>query len=416
MNNDVWFRDDEGNVKAVPGRVVVLVRNVGHHMFTDAALSQDGKEIPEGFLDCFITVASALHDLRGTGKLSNSRTGSIYIVKPKQHGPEEVELTCRLFSRVEEIFGLRRNTIKMGIMDEERRTTCNLRECVRAASERVFFINTGFLDRTGDEIHTCMLAGPVVRKVDMKQQSWIKAYEASNVDIGISTGLPGKGQIGKGMWAKPDSMAAMLEAKVNELMAGASTAWVPSPTGATLHAIHYHRVDVSARHAQLGMRPPTRIEPIVEPPLLTQTLTKDQINHELRENAQSILGYVVRWIDLGIGCSKVPDLSNVGLMEDRATLRISSQLLANWLVHGLITEADIHAAFKEMADVVDKQNARERDYRPMSANLDSNIAYQAALKLILDGTNAPNGYTEFTLHDARRRVKANLIVGVRSRM
>lgn len=248
----------------------------------------------------------------------------------------------------------------------------------------------------------------------MKQQTWIKAYEAANVDVGISSGLPGKGQIGKGMWAKPDSMAAMLEAKVNELMAGASTAWVPSPTGATLHAIHYHRVDVNARHAQLGMRPPTKIEPLVEPPLLTQTLEKDAITHELRENAQSILGYVVRWIDLGIGCSKVPDLANVGLMEDRATLRISSQLLANWLLHGLITEKDIHAAFAEMAGVVDSQNARERDYRPMCADLDHNIAYQAALKLILDGGKAPNGYTEFTLHDARRQVKANTFS--RSRM
>jgi len=406
MREDVLFRDDQGKAKTIPGRVVALVRNVGHHMFTDAALTQDGQEIPEGFLDCFITVASALHDLRATGKTCNSRTGSIYIVKPKQHGPGEVDLTCQLFSRVEGIFGLRRNTIKMGIMDEERRTTVNLRECIRAASERVFFINTGFLDRTGDEIHTCMLAGPVVPKSEMKQQTWIKAYEAANVDVGISCGLPGRGQIGKGMWAKPDSMKAMLENKVSELMAGASTAWVPSPTGATLHSIHYHRVDVLARQAQLGMRAPVKIEPLVEPPLLTEVLTKDAIMHELRENAQSILGYVVRWIDLGIGCSKVPDLSNVGLMEDRATLRISSQLLANWIAHGLITEQELRQVFKEMADVVDKQNSRERDYRPMSSNLDNNIAYQAALELCLDGRNAPNGYTEFTLHRARRQVKA----------
>jgi len=408
MNSDVWFRDDRGNAKSIPGRVTALVRNVGHHMFTDAALTADGKPIPEGFLDCFFTVASALHDLRGTANISNSRKGSVYIVKPKQHGPEEVALTCQLFSRVEELFGLRRNTIKMGIMDEERRTSANLRECMRMASERVFFINTGFLDRTGDEIHTCMLAGPVVRKSDMKQQVWIKAYEASNVDIGIHAGLPGTGQIGKGMWPKPDSMKAMLEAKVSELMAGASTAWVPSPTGATLHSIHYHRVDVHSRQSQLAMRPSAQIEPLLEPPLLTQKLTKEEITHELRENAQSILGYVVRWIDLGVGCSKVPDLSNVGLMEDRATLRISSQLLANWLAHSIITEGEFHQVFKEMAVVVDKQNATEKNYRPMTGNLDTNIAYQAALKLCTDGRNAPNGYTEFTLHEARRRVKASV--------
>jgi len=406
MNTDVLFRDDEGKATAISGRAVCLVRNVGHHMFTDAVLTGDGQEVPEGILDCFMTVASALHDLRSSGNTCNSRTGSIYIVKPKQHGPAEVDLTCQLFSRVEELFGLRRNTIKMGIMDEERRTSVNLRECLRTASERVFFINTGFLDRTGDEIHTCMAAGAVVKKGDMKMQTWFTAYEASNVDVGISCGLPGKGQIGKGMWPKPDSMKGMLEAKVNELMAGASTAWVPSPTGATLHSIHYHRVDVNARHAQLSMRESAKIETILEPPLLKVALSKDAINHELRENAQSILGYVVRWIDLGIGCSKVPDLSNVGLMEDRATLRISSQLLANWIAHGLITEHELHQAFKEMAIIVDQQNARERDYRPMSNNLDTNIAYQAALNLVLDGSKSPNGYTEFILHDARRKVKA----------
>jgi malate synthase len=406
MNDDVLLRDAKGMSKSIAGRAVCLVRNVGHHMFTDAVLDSEGKEIPEGFMDSFFTVASALHDLRGTGRICNSRTGSIYIVKPKQHGPEEVDLTCQLFSRIEELFGLRRNTIKMGIMDEERRTSANLRECIRAASERVFFINTGFLDRTGDEIHTCMLAGPVVRKADMKQQSWIKAYEASNVDIGIHAGLQGKGQIGKGMWPKPDSMKAMLENKVSELMAGASTAWVPSPTGATLHSIHYHRVDVHSRQSQLAMRPPARIEQILEPPLLTHNLSKEDITHELRENAQSILGYVVRWIDLGIGCSKVPDLSNVGLMEDRATLRISSQLLANWVEHGIITEGQLRDVFKEMAKIVDQQNAGEKDYRPMSGNLDTNIAYQAALKLCLDGKKAPNGYTEFTLHEARRKVKS----------
>lgn len=407
LQDDIWMRDDKGNVKSIPGRAVVLVRNVGHHMFTDAVLTKDGKEIPEGFLDCFITVTSALHDLRATGRLHNSRTGSIYIVKPKQHGPEEVKLTCKLFSRVEELFGLRRNTIKIGIMDEERRTSANLRECIRVVSERVFFINTGFLDRTGDEIHTCMAAGPVVRKADMKQEPWIKAYEAANVDTGIAVGLLGKAQIGKGMWAKPDSMKDMLATKQNELMAGASTAWVPSPTGATLHAIHYHRVDVVARQGQLAMRKAAAVESILEPPLMSKTLTKEEIMHEVRENAQSILGYVVRWVDLGIGCSKVPDLSNVGLMEDRATLRISSQLLANWIYHNIIPEGEVKAVFKEMADVVDKQNARESDYRPMTSNLDTSIAFQAALKLVLDGRNSPNGLTEFILHEARRKVKVS---------
>jgi len=406
MNSDIWFRDEKGDAAMLPGRSICLVRNVGHHMFTDAVLTDEGRPLPEGFLDCIVTVVSALHDLRGTGGFHNSRTGAIYIVKPKQHGPEEVALTTRLFGRVEECFGLRRNTVKMGIMDEERRTSVNLRECIRAAAERVFFINTGFLDRTGDEIHTCMLAAPVVRKADIRKEPWIKAYEDSNVDVGLFSGLQGKGQIGKGMWAKPDSMKAMLESKISEVMAGASTAWVPSPSAGTLHSIHYHRVDVPARQMQLAMRQPAKVDTILEPPFLKCALSKEDIMHEVRENAQSILGYVVRWVDLGVGCSKVPDLSNVGLMEDRATLRISSQLMANWLYHGLVAEAEIRAAFEEMARLVDQQNSRDKAYQPMSANFESNIAYQAALKLVLDGRRAPNGYTEYTLHAARRKVKA----------
>jgi len=411
-NSDVWFRDERGDAKMLPGRVVCLVRNVGHHMFSDMVLTEDGRTVPEGFVDLLVTVGAALQDLRGTSRAANSRLGSVYIVKPKMHGSREVELTSKLFGRAEEFFGLRRNTIKMGIMDEERRTSANLRECIRAAAERVFFINTGFLDRTGDEIHTCMLAGPVVPKAQMKQQKWIRAYEDQNVDIGLFCGFQGKAQIGKGMWAKPDSMKAMLEAKITELMAGASTAWVPSPSAAALHSIHYHRVDVLTRQMQLAMRPPAPRESLLEPPLMQGPPSKEAIDHELRENAQSILGYVVRWIDMGVGCSKVPDLSNVGLMEDRATLRISSQLMANWIHHGLVTEGQVRSVFAEMAKIVDQQNARDGGYRPMSGNLDSNIAYQAALKLVLDGKRAPNGYTEFTLHDARRQAKA----AVRSRM
>jgi len=408
-NSDVWYRDERGDAKMLPGRVVCLVRNVGHHMFTDMVLTEDGRTVPEGFVDLLVTVGAALQDLRGTSRAANSRVGSVYIVKPKMHGSKEVELTAKMFGRTEEFFGLRRNTVKMGIMDEERRTSVNLRECIRVAAERVFFINTGFLDRTGDEIHTCMLAGPVVRKAEMKQQKWIRAYEDQNVDIGLFCGFQGKAQIGKGMWAKPDSMKAMLEAKITELMAGASTAWVPSPSAAALHSIHYHRVDVLTRQMQLAMRPPAKRETLMEPPLMEEPPSKEAIEHELRENAQSILGYVVRWIDMGIGCSKVPDLSNVGLMEDRATLRISSQLMANWIHHGLVTEEQVRGVFAEMAKLVDQQNARDRGYRPMSGNLDNNIAYQASLKLVLDGKVAPNGYTEYTLHDARRKAKASVL-------
>jgi len=405
MQGDHALRDPAGVSQTLPGRAVCLVRNVGHHMFTDAVMSDVG-QVPEGFLDCLVTVVCALHDLQGTGCLSNSRTGSIYIVKPKMHGPSEVQLTSRIFSRVEEMFGLKRNTIKMGLMDEERRTSVNLRECLRACSERVFFINTGFLDRTGDEIHTCMHAGPVVPKTEMRKASWIKAYEASNVDVGLWSGLQGRGQIGKGMWAKPDNMKAMYEAKLQELLAGATTAWVPSPVAATIHSIHYHRCDVFARQTHLALRPPVQIEHLLEPPLQRESLSEEAKMLELRESAQSILGYVVRWVDLGVGCSKVPNLANEGLMEDRATLRISSQLLANWLRHGLINETQLREAFGEMGKIVDKQNAMEKSYRPMMDNPSESIAFQAALKLVLDGRAAPNGYTEPTLHEARRRVKA----------
>lgn len=407
MRNDAWLRDVTGKAMTLPGRALCLVRTVGHHMFTGAVLTADGRPVPEGFLDLLVTVAAAFHDLRGIGRLYNSRAGSVYIVQPKMHGPREVMLTNNVFGMVEELFGLRRNTIKLGILDEERRTSLNLSECIRVASHRVFFINSGFMDRTGDEIHTCMCAGPVVRKADMKFQPWFKAYEESNIDIGLTSGFQGKGQIGKGMWRKPDSMKAMLESKIAEPMAGASTAWVPTPGAATLHSIHYHRVDVQARQMQIAMRRPAGAEGMLEPPLLREHLSKEAILQELRENAQSILGYVVRWVDFGVGCSKMFDLWNDALTEDRATLRISSQLLANWLLHGLISEEDLRGAFVEMAAVVDKQNREViPTYRPMSDRLDSSIAFRTALSLVLEGRSAANGYTERLLHEARRLAKA----------
>jgi len=416
LRKDIHYRTPSGLVESIPGRVLALVRNVGIHCKTNIVLSSE--EVYEGLVDAVVTIVAGLRDLRSSH--SNSRTGSIYIVKPKLHGPDEVQFACDVFGYIEAYLGIPINTVKIGIMDEERRTSVNLRACIAVAQSRIFFINTGFLDRTGDEIHTCMRGGAVLPKAMIKTSDWINAYEKLNVINGVSAGFLGKAQIGKGMWAEPDSMQAMMEQKIGHPRSAASTAWVPSPTAATLHSIHYHFVNVKAVQRAINNTYLSVCElekNLLKAPIMTkefrQSLTKDQIQNELNNNAQGILGYVVRWIDMGVGCSKVPDVRNVGLMEDLATLRISSQHIANWLLHGIVSEKEVFESFESMAKTVDSQNSKDPKYRPMSRDLQNNIAFQTALLLVKKGTQLANGYSIEPLVEARRRVKSSSKVSSR---